>query len=376
MRAVQLVATGRPLEDRAVALPEPGPGEVRVRVAAAGICHSDAHYRRGGPSLGSLPLTLGHEVAGTVDAVGEGVAEGAWDAVDEGVAEVAPNPPIEVVSSDTNRALARALVPGERVCLHYLVTCGRCAACLRGGEQFCARVQMIGKDRDGGFAEYIVVPARNAIRVPDAVSHAHAAVMMCSSATAWHALVKGRLQPGESVAVFGIGGLGVSAVQLADVFGAATVYAVDRVPAKLALAERLGAVPVSAAEGDDPLAALAALTGGRGVDVALDLVGRPATIAAAVKCLGVQGRAVLVGIGDRPFTVDPYRDILGKETEIIGCSDHMHGEIAGLLELAASGRLDLGAAVTREVPLAAGAVNAALDALEAGTDGVRTVVRV
>jgi len=342
MRAVQLITTGRPLEDREIALPAPGPGEVRVRVAAAGICHSDAHYRRGGPSLGPLPQTLGHEVAGVVDAVGEG---------------------------------ATSLAPGDRVCLHYLVTCGSCSACRRGGEQFCPQAQMIGKDRDGGFAEHIVVPARNAIPIPEPVSFEHAAVMMCSSATAWHALMKSRLRPGESVAVFGVGGLGVSALQLADVFGAGTVYAVDRVPAKLALAERLGAVPVDAGPAHaDPVAALMAHTDGRGVDVALDLVGRPETIAAAVKCLGVQGRAVLVGIGEAPFAVDPYRDILGKEAEIIGCSDHLHGEIGSVLGLAARGRLDLSAAVTRTVPLEAAAINAALDALEAGTEGVRTVV--
>lgn len=342
MRAVQLVATGRPLEDRDIACPEPGPREVRVRVVAAGICHSDAHYRRGGPSLGHLPQTLGHEVAGTIDALG---------------AEV------------------RGLSLGDRVCLHYLVTCGDCACCRRGAEQFCPHAEMIGKDRDGGFAESIVVPARNAIRIPDGLAFDHAALMMCSSATAWHALIKGRLAAGERLVVFGIGGLGVSALQLARVFGAAEVYAVDRVPAKLALAERLGAIGVNAAE-EDPIEALARLGAGGGVDVALDFVGAPTTLAAAVKCLAPHGRAVVVGIGDQPFAVDPYRDILAKEAEIIGCSDHLHGELETLLALAACGGLDLSLALDRRVPLEAAAINAVLDALETGTETVRSVIQV
>ncbi|MCB0216656.1 MAG: alcohol dehydrogenase catalytic domain-containing protein [Chloroflexi bacterium] len=341
MRAVQLVETGRPLQDREIARPDPGPQEVRVRVVAAGICHSDAHYRRGGPRLGRLPQTLGHEVAGIIDALG---------------AEV------------------RGPGLGDRVCLHYLVTCGDCARCRRGEEQFCPRAEMIGKDRDGGFAEFIVVPARNAIRIPNGLAFDHAALMMCSSATAWHALVKGRLAAGERLLVFGIGGLGVSALQLARVFGAAEVYAVDRVPAKLALAERMGAIAVNAAE-EDPIEALAR-RGAGGVDVALDFVGTPATLAAAVKCLAPRGRAVFVGIGDQPFAVDPYRDILAKEAEIIGCSDHLHGELETLLALAARGGLDLSLALDRRLPLEAAAINAALDALEAGTETVRSVIQV
>lgn len=340
MRAVQLVATGRPLEDREIDLPEPGPGDLRVRVVAAGVCHSDAHYRRGGPRLGPLPQTLGHEVAGIVDAIGPGV---------------------------------ESLSIGDRVCLHYLITCGSCRHCRRGDEQFCARAEMIGKDRDGGFAEQIVLPSRNAVQVPAKVPLEQAALMMCSSATAWHALVKGRLQPGERLAVFGIGGLGFSALQLAPVFGAAQVYAVDRLPAKLAIAASLGALPLNAAE-LDPVEALQDPSVG-GVDVALDLVGSPETIAAAVRSLAPRGRAVLVGIGTRPFALDPYRDILGREAEIIGCSDHKHGELETLLALAESGRLDLSRAISRRLPLSAEAVNDALDALEAGSEDLRSVIK-
>ena len=211
-RAVRLNSPGRPLADERVADTAPGAGEILVRVKAAGICHSDAHYRAG---VGSTrhPLTLGHEISGVIEAVGAGVT--------------------------TRRA-------GDRVCLHYLVTCGGCSDCRAGREQFCATGQMIGKDRDGGFAEFIRVPAGNAHDLPDAIPFEQGAILMCSSATALHALRKARVAPGDAVAVFGIGGLGVSAIQLARALGAAKVYAVDVNAAKLALAQRLGAIPIDA----------------------------------------------------------------------------------------------------------------------------------
>ena len=206
-RAVRLVAPGRPLEDASLEVSAPDPGEVLVRVKAAGICHSDAHYRAGRGST-NHPLTLGHEVAGTVAATGAGVA--------------------------TPRV-------GDRVCLHYLVTCGECRDCRAGREQFCAAGQMIGKDRDGGFAELIRIPARNAHPLPDAIPFEQGAIMMCSSATALHALRKARISPGDTVAIFGIGGLGVSAVQLAARARRERRLRSGPQPGKLALACRLGA---------------------------------------------------------------------------------------------------------------------------------------
>ena len=163
MAAVQLVQPGHPVVHNRVLRPSPGPGEVLVRIRAAGICHSDAHYRSGRSPAHPLPLTLGHEVAGEVVAAGEAV---------------------------------KHLPIGARVALHYLVICGACADCLAGREQFCATGTMLGHYTDGGWAEYIVVPAWNAVPLPDSVSYAHGAVMMCSSATSLHALRKGRLQPG------------------------------------------------------------------------------------------------------------------------------------------------------------------------------------
>src|ERR1051325_3903871 len=169
MKAVRLLQIGKPLEGADLPISTLGPSDVLIRVAAAGICHSDAHYGAGISQFENLPLTLGHEVAGRVEKIGDDV---------------------------TN------LQPGGRVCLHYLVHCGHCEYCRRGLEQFCIKVQMIGRHRDGGYAEFIKVPARNAFVLPEEISFEIGAIMMCSSATALHALNKARLKPAESGAIF------------------------------------------------------------------------------------------------------------------------------------------------------------------------------
>jgi propanol-preferring alcohol dehydrogenase len=197
--------------------------------------------------------------------------------------------------------------------------------------------------------------------------------MMCSSATSFHALRKARMQPGETVAVFGAGGLGMSAIQLAKVFGALDVYAVDISDDKLRLAESFGAIPVNAREGD-PVAQIQRLTGGKGVDVALEVIGLPLTMKQAVQSLGLFGRAVMVGITRAPFEVDSYFELIGKEAEIIGSDDHLMSELLQLMEFARRGLLDLSQVVTRTVPLDAGAINEVMDNLEHFSSDTRTVI--
>lgn len=341
MKALRLVKVGQPLQLQEVTIPPMGSQDVLVRVRAAGICHSDVHYRSGISPAGPLPLTLGHEVSGEVEAVGSEVAR---------------------------------FRPGDRVCLHYMATCGQCHFCHRGSEQFCRSGQMIGKHRDGGYAQFIVMPARSVFPLPPEIPYAQGAVLMCSSATSLHALRKGRLQPGETLAVFGAGGLGMSAIQLGRAFGAGEVYAVDLDPERLALAETLGAWPVNAAQ-TDPVAEIQRMTRGQGVDVALELVGLPQTMAQAVAVLAIFGRAVLVGLSDHQFSVAPYDQLINKEAEIIGCSDHLAAEIPLLTDLPRRGVLDLEPVVTATVPLEASTINAAMDRMEHyGAGGVRTVI--
>src|SRR3954452_4124860 len=218
MHAVRLTQLRSPLIDDEIEEPSAGPGEVVVEIRAAGICHSDAHYRAGGGTV-ALPLTLGHEIAGVIAGT------------------------------------------EHRVALHYLHDDGR----------------MLGKEVDGGYAERIVVPTANLVPLPDGVPFDAAAVMMCSTATAYHALRHASLRAGESVAIIGFGGLGASAVQLAKAMGAGDVFAVDRVAEKLEVARSFGAIPADVEDLRD-------------IDVALDFAGHPPTTLAALRSLRRGGR--------------------------------------------------------------------------------------
>jgi 2-desacetyl-2-hydroxyethyl bacteriochlorophyllide A dehydrogenase len=340
MNAVQLVQVGKPLRATEVSIPEIGPNDVLIRVEAAGICHSDAHYRDGISKIDSLPVTLGHEVAGRVERVGDDVV---------------------------NASL------GDRVCVHYLVHCGRCEYCTRGLEQFCLTVQMIGKHRDGGYAEFIAVPTRNVFRLPDEISFDVGAVMMCSSATALHALNKARLKSGESMAIFGFGGLGFSALQLARAFGCGQIYVVEINPAKLALAKKMGAIPIDANVGD-PVEQIRNATSANGVDVSLELIGSAKTMRQAVECLAPLGRAALVGLTAESMSIFPYAELINKEVEIIGVSDHLASELPALLGFTRSGKLRFPPNALRVVDLDAKQINAALDQLQHSIDHVRTVI--
>ena len=340
MKAVRLAEVGKPLEEADVSLPEIGPSEVLIRVAAAGICHSDAHYRGSISKIERLPVTLGHEVVGRVEKVG-----------------------LDVTNVE----------PGDRVCVHYLVHCGSCEFCLRGLEQFCREGQMIGKHRDGGYAEFIKVPARNAFVLPDEISFESGAIMMCSSATALHALNKARLKSGESVSIFGFGGLGFSALQLARAFGCGEIYVVEINPAKFDLIRKLGAVAIDATA-SDPVGQIKKATGGKGVDVSLELIGSASTMRQAVQCLGVLGRAALVGLTAESMSIFPYTELINKEVEIIGVSDHLATEFPALMEFARSGKLLFPPESLRFVDLDGGQINGALDALEGSIDHVRTVI--
>ena len=341
MKSIQLINVGQPLELREVDIPEIGSRDLLVAVKAAGICHSDAHYRSGTTLVSKLPLTLGHEIAGVVEKTGADVEN---------------------------------LHEGDRVCLHYLVTCGTCRHCKAGREQFCITGEMLGKERDGGYAEYISLPQENVFLLPDEIPFEHGAIMMCSSATSYHALIKARLKEGESVAIFGIGGLGMSAVQLARSFGASKIFAIDLNDSKLNLAEQLGAQPINASK-IDPIAELNRLTKGEGVDVALELIGLPKTIKQAIESLSLFGRAALVGLGNSPVEIDGYQNLIKKEAEIIGVSDHLAEEIPHLIELVRNGSLDLSSTLTQKIPLNDKEINEVLDNLKSfDGENIRSVI--
>ena len=340
MKAIRFVGVNQPLQMQEIPIPEIGARDVLVKVKAAGVCHSDAHYRAGISPVRPVPLTLGHEVAGVVERAGADVTH---------------------------------LKPGDRVCLHYNLSCGDCYHCTTGNDQFCEKVLMIGHYTNGGYAEFIAVPARNAIPLPDEIPFEQGATLMCASATAFHALRKSRLKGGETAAIFGAGGLGQSAIQLAKAFGAVEVFAVDLNEEKLSLASQYDAIPINAKE-TDPVVEIKRLTNGKGVDVAIEMIGLSKTMKQALQVAGVLGRVVIVGLSNQPLEIQTYTELLGNEVELIGSNDHHLQELPLLLDLARRKVLDTSQIVTRLIPLDADAINNTLDALERFGSGIRTVV--
>jgi len=340
MKAIRFIGARQPLQMQEIPIPEIGERHILVKVKAAGICHSDAHYRSGISPVRPVPLTLGHEVAGIVEKIGSQV---------------------------TNVKV------GERVCLHYNISCGDCYHCSTGNDQFCEKVLMLGHYTNGGYAEYISVPARNAIHLPDEIPFEQGATLMCASATAFHALRKSRLKGGERVAIFGVGGLGQSAVQLAKAFGAIEVYAVDINEDKLNLAKQYGAIPINSKK-VNAVVEIKKLTHGKGVDVAIEMIGLQQTMKQAIQVAGVLARVVIVGLSNKPLEIDTYNELLGNEVELIGSNDHHLQELPLLVEMARKKVLDTSRIVTRTVPLDADEVNAALDELEKFSGDVRTVI--
>jgi propanol-preferring alcohol dehydrogenase len=232
---------------------------------------------------------------------------------------------------------------------------------------------MIGKHCDGGYAEFIKVPARNAFALPDEVSFEIGAIMMCSSATALHALNKARLKRGESIAIFGFGGLGFSALQLARALDCGKIHVVEINRAKLESAAKLGATTIDANAGD-PVEQIKDATNGKGVDVSLELIGSAKTMQQAVQCLGVLGRAAVVGLTAESMSIFPYTELINREAEIIGVSDHLASELPVLLEFARSEKLRFPSDTLRVVDLDAAQINRTLDALQDSIDHVRTVI--
>lgn len=340
MKAARLHRIGEKLRIDTVEVPEVGPNDVMVDIRASGICHSDLNYRDGVSPVSKLPITLGHEIAGVISKTGERV---------------------------------KGIRAGDRVCVHYIRSCGNCSFCRAGRENFCNEYRMIGKDIDGGFAEGIAVPASNVLKLPSVVPLEQACILGCAVSTSYHALKRGRIRAGDTVVVYGVGGLGVQAISLARIFKAGKIVAVDISDEKLKLAKKLGADETVNAATADPAHRIAEMTEGRLADLVLDFVGAAKAVEQEIRCVGNGGRMVLVGIGRDDIKVSPYKTIIGKEMEVIGVNDHLRSELAELIEIVGSGKMDLSTSITNRVRL--DEVNSGLRILEEKTgDPIRIVV--
>jgi propanol-preferring alcohol dehydrogenase len=232
---------------------------------------------------------------------------------------------------------------------------------------------MIGKDVDGGFAEYVKVPVSSIVKLPDKLPFEQAAIMGCAVPTAYHALKRGRVRSGDTVVVFGIGGLGAQAVQLAErVFKADLVVAVDVSDWKLKLARQLGANATVNASTHDVPEEISRITGGSFADVIIDFVGRKESITQAIASVGKGGRVVLVGISNDTVQISPYRTIIGREMEIIGVDDHLKSELVELMRFVRLRKINLTGSVTHRVTLEI--INQGFQILEARREKALRVV--
>jgi S-(hydroxymethyl)glutathione dehydrogenase / alcohol dehydrogenase len=364
IRAAVLRHPSRPVEVEEVELDEPKAREVLVRVAAVGVCHSDVRHADGDLGPGKWPAVMGHEGAGVVEAVGEGVTH---------------------------------VVPGDPVALCFVPACRSCRYCVSGKPNLCEVVAehgargmlMDGTSRlrllDGTtlqhglrtacFAERTVVAAGGAVRIPSELPLWQAALLGCGVVTAMGAVRNvARVQPGDSVAVLGCGGVGLQVIGAARLAGADPIIALDRVPEKLELARALGAThTVDGMEVADPVDAISQLSGG-GVDYAFEVIGRPETIRSAWDAIRPGGTAVVVGlVPDGVEATVPAVEFLSDKSLVgtyYGSGDPAL-ELPGLAELALAGEIDLRGVVTHVGGL--DGVEAALDRLRRG-EGARTVL--
>ena len=314
MRALQLVEPQR-AELSQVPDPEPAPGEVVLAVTGAGVCHSDLHMLHARRVVFPLPLVLGHEVAGTVAAVGEGVS--GWET-------------------------------GAGALVHLCWGCGRCRACVAGADNYCdahprRTVPGPGLGHPGGMADRIAVPARHLVPLGD-LDPVAAAPLTDAGLTPYHAVAvsRSRITPSSTVAVIGVGGLGHVAVQVLRATTGATVVAVDTDEARLRSAEELGADRALLSD-EQTAPALLGLTGGAGVDVVLDFVGAPATVALAGDVVRSGGQVTLVGLaaGTLPHTAAPPPIGLPWGVSVVKPYGGTRRELAEVLALSRAGRISV-----------------------------------
>jgi len=355
VRGVVALAEGRPVSVVTIVVPDPGPGEAVVRVQACGVCHTDLHYREGGIS-DDFPFLLGHEAAGVVEAVGPDVT---------------------------------SLAAGDFVVLNWRAVCGDCRSCRRGRPQYCfathnATQKMTLADGTplspalgiGAFADKTLVAAGQCTRVdpsarPEAVGLLGCGVMAGLGA----AMLTGEVGTGDSVAVFGCGGVGCAAVAGARLAGASTIIAVDLDARKLELARGFGATAVVDASTEDVVAAVQALTGGNGADVCIEAVGNPKVLEQAFYARDLAGTVVQVGVPTPDMRIDlPMIDFFGRGGQL---KPSWYGDCLPsrdfpmLVDLYLQGRLDLDSFVSETIGL--DDVEGAFDRMERG-EVLRSVV--
>ena len=319
MRAARFTAATGALELRDVPIPQPGPSEVLVKVEACGICLSDVHLIDGTLPGPLATVTPGHEAAGLIAGVGDNV---------------------------------RGWQVGDPVVLAAGRPCQECESCVSGRFEECVRFEIMGFSFDGAWAEYVVVPSFALTRRPLGMDVNQAAICADAVSTPYAGIVRrAALRPGETVGLWGIGGLGVHAVQVARLAGAGLVVAVDPIEAARERAVTAGADVALDPTSVDVPTEIKRLTNDRGLDLAVDLVGANAVLAQAAECLGRHGRVLMVGLSLDPIQlgIGVFFGLLSQS--LLGHLGYTKQDLDDVVALAASGRLDLSRSVSQVIPL-------------------------
>lgn len=300
MKAALYYKGEKALRIEEVPTPEPGSGEALIKVAACGVCHTDLHYLdHGVATFKEPPMIPGHEISGVVETPGDGV---------------------------TN------VGAGDHVIIPAVLTCGQCSACRRGRENICENMLMVGNNINGGYAEYIAVPAKDLIPLPKNLNLENCSIIADALSTPFHAVVnRGEIKSGQVVSVFGCGGVGINVVQFAVLAGA-KVIAVDISDEKLELAKKLGAFATYNAREPKVEKAVRKATGG--CDVAFEVIGKPAVMLQAMATLKTGGRFVMVGYSADEVGLSAAR-IMYREMDIrgsLGCRPVDYHTIVGLVD--------------------------------------------
>ena len=357
-KAAVLTALDTPLEIHEIEVESPRANEVKIRMGASGVCHSDVSMQNG-TLMGAAPIVLGHEGAGVIEEVGEGV---------------------------TN------LKPGDHVVVSWVPQCGECFFCLRGQGELCkaadpalasgglldSTTRFTWKDgqplfqmaASGTFSEYSIIPATGAVKIPDDLDMKVAALIGCGVLTGvGAALNTANIAKGDTVAVIGCGGVGLNVIQGARIAGAENIIAIDMNETKLQMAKEFGATATVNASQTNPVSQVMSMTEERGADVAFEVIGLQQTIDQTILMTRRGGQAILVGVPSMAMTVNvpAFFGVVLAEKTIKGCwygSSNVHKDVMKLIELYKKGELKLDELISREIALED--VNDAFDAMKTG----------
>jgi 6-hydroxycyclohex-1-ene-1-carbonyl-CoA dehydrogenase len=337
MKAAVFNESGKPLNVRDWDIPEIGDCDVLVRVEACGVCHTDLHYiDHGVPTFKKPPLILGHETSGVVERKGDKVED---------------------------------LSEGDKVLLPAVLTCGGCSMCRSGRENICEKMVMYGNHIDGAYAEYVKAPAKDVFRLPKEIPIKEGCIIADAVTTPYHAVYnRAGVRPGDTVAVFGCGGVGINTVQMCRSAGA-SVIAVDISEKKLEWAREFGAIEVVNPKSEDPAKRIKKLSLG-GVDISFEVIGNPDAIRQAFDSLRPGGRLCVVGYSAKDASISAAK-LMFREMDIVGSLGCRPVDYPRVIEMAKQGKIELKRQVTHRFELQQ--INEALQLLRSG-EALRIIV--